>query len=311
MKLSPSASGLKGMRSRPAKASGFTAKMITSMIARAKLNLALHVTGQKPESGLQAGYHTLHSLVAFANFGDEVCVARSEQDRLTVNGPFSAEVPALSGNTLGRALAMVRGWGKDALASGPVSINLTKNVPVASGIGGGSADAAALIALLTEGRVLNAPQSADVLTLGADVPMCLDGRSAVIAGIGEEIAPVALPDSAVVLVNPGAAVETPSVFRVLSEKTNPQLPRWSEPGNFSALIDYLQKTRNDLMNPAISIVPAIQECLDALSGAPFSRMSGSGATCFALCATAEEAEHLAAETHNAHPDWWVQVGFLS
>lgn len=257
------------------------------------------------------GYHTLHSLVAFADFGDEVFVAPSDKDRLTVDGPFSARVPALGENTLGKALAMVRGWGKDASANGPVSIDLTKNMPVASGIGGGSADAAALIALLTEGRVLSVSQAADVLTLGADVPMCLDGRSAMISGIGEEISPVALPNGALVLVNPGVAVETPSVFRALSEKTNLPLPRWSEPGNFPALIDYLQKTRNDLMNPAISIVPAIQACLDALSGAPFSRMSGSGATCFALCATAEEAEDLAVKTQNAHPDWWVRAGFLS
>lgn len=300
------ASGLKGMKSPFA-----NAVMITSMMARAKLNLALHVTGQQPDGTPQAGYHTLHTLVAFANFGDEVRVAQSNADELTVDGPFASGVPALEQNTLGKALAMVRGWGKDSRASRPISIKLTKNLPVASGIGGGSADAAALIALLTENRALSTNQTSDVLALGADVPMCLNAQSAMISGIGEEITPVAMPACALVLVNPGIAVETPSVFRALSEKANPPLPDWSEPTDFDGLIGYLEATRNDLMDPAISIATVIQDCLDALSGAPFTRMSGSGATCFALCATVTEAKKLAAETQEAHPDWWVRAGKLS
>lgn len=281
------------------------------MIARAKLNLALHVTGQRAGDGPQAGYHTLHSLVAFADFGDAIRVTPFDQDHLIVDGPFAAGVPALGENTLGKALAMVRGWGEDALAAGPVSICLTKNLPVASGIGGGSADAAALIALLSEGRTLGADEAVDVLKLGADVPMCLNGRSAIISGIGEEITPVALPDCALVLVNPGVAVETPDVFRRLSEKTNPALPDSPQLTDFAALVSYLKGTRNDLMQPAISLTPQIQRCLDTLSSAPFSRMSGSGATCFALCQTLDEAEKLAAETQKTHPDWWVRAGNLA
>lgn len=285
--------------------------MAMSMMARAKLNLALHVTGQRADGTAQAGYHTLHSLVAFADFGDEVRVKHSGADKLTVDGPFSLGVPALDQNTLGAALAMVRGWGKDQMAMGQVSIGLTKNLPVASGIGGGSADAAALIALLTQGRALSATEAGDVLALGADVPMCLAGRSAIISGIGEEITLVELPGCALVLVNPGVSVETPSVFRALAEKTNPPLPTWSAPKDFRGLIAYLNATRNDLMIPAISIAPDISRCLEALSTAQFSRMSGSGATCFALLETYEEAEKLAAETQKAHPDWWVRASNLS
>lgn len=274
-------------------------------MARAKLNLALHVTGQRPD-----GYHTLHSLVAFADFGDEVCVSPANQDELTVDGPFAKAVPRLEHNSLGKALALVRGWGKDQLPLGPVAIKLTKNLPVASGIGGGSADAAALIALLTDGRPLNADEAVDVLSLGADVPMCLNARSAMISGIGEEITPVDLPACSVVLVNPGVAVETPKVFRALSEKTNPPLPDWSAPKSFCDLVEYLETTRNDLMEPAINLAPEISQCLKTLSSAPFSRMSGSGATCFALCETDGDATKLAAKTQNAHPDWWVRATSL-
>lgn len=284
---------------------------MSSISARAKLNLALHVTGQKPAGAPQAGYHTLHSLVAFADFGDEVSVAPSDQDQLTVDGPFAAGVPALSKNTLGKALAMVRDWSEDVLAAEPVSISLTKNLPVASGIGGGSADAAALIALLTKGRALGTDEAADVLKLGADVPMCLNGRSAIISGIGEEIMPIALPKCALVLVNPGVAMETPDVFRMLSKKTNPALPDLPKLTDLASLVSYLEGTRNDLMQPAISLAPVIQQCLDSLSGAPFSRMSGSGATCFALLETPEEAEKVAAEAQKTHPDWWVREGLLS
>jgi 4-diphosphocytidyl-2-C-methyl-D-erythritol kinase len=280
--------------------------MTSGRKAQAKLNLALHVTGQRDD-----GYHTLHSLVAFANFGDDLRVQPSNHDSLSVRGPFAAGVPPLEQNILGKALAMVRGWGEDDLASGPVAIELTKNLPVASGIGGGSADAAALIALLTTDRALSPSQTADILTLGADVPMCLAGRPAIVSGIGETIMPVDLPRCALVLVNPGLAVETPSVFRALTSKANSALPDWTEAVSYDQLIAYLKTTRNDLMTPAVSIVPIIETCLSALSAAPFTRMSGSGATCFALLQTLEEAKKLAAETQNAHPDWWVRAAYLS
>ena len=277
-----------------------------SMLARAKLNLSLHVTGQRAD-----GYHLLSSLVAFADVGDEVRIEPAPKDTLTVDGPFADAVPPLIDNILGKALAMIRGWNLDVLAQNSVSIHLTKTMPVASGIGGGSADAAALVALLTTGRPLSDAEMADCLSLGADVPMCLTGRSAIVGGIGEENRPVALPETHVVLVNPGAGVSTPAVFKALPNKTNAPLPPWVEPRDFAELVTYLKATRNDLMEPAVTLVPDIQNCLEALASAPFARMSGSGATCFALLETASGAENLAAQIQSAHPDWWVQAGRLS
>lgn len=273
------------------------------MLARAKLNLALHITGQRSD-----GYHLLHSLVAFADVGDEVIINPSDTDSLTVDGPFAAGVPPLSNNTLGDALVLVRGWGE---AGDPVEIHLTKNLPIASGIGGGSADAAALITLLTKGRVLSDQEMADCLALGADVPMCLAVTPAIIGGIGEDNRPVSLPSAHVVLANPGIGVSTPAVFKALDQKTNPPMPDWPEPQSFGDLISYLRSTRNDLMAPAINIAPAVEACLDALAGAPFARMSGSGATCFALFDNADVAEELATRIQAAHPDWWVKTGALT
>ena len=277
------------------------------MLAPAKLNLALHVTGQLT-GGPQAGYHLLHSLVAFADVGDEVRAQPASSDSLNVDGPFAASVPPLDQNSLGAALAMVRCWGKDALALGPVAITLSKNLPIASGIGGGSADAAALITLLTDGRQLSRAERADCLKLGADVPMCLAGTSAFIGGIGEVSTPVALPAAALVLVNPGVPVATPDVFRALTTKTNAALSAWTAPESFADLVAYLRTTRNDLRTPATALQPVIGDVLAALATAPFAQMSGSGATCFALLETPAEAQVLASQMQNAHPDWWVRAG---
>jgi 4-diphosphocytidyl-2-C-methyl-D-erythritol kinase len=272
------------------------------MLAPAKLNLALHVTGQRPD-----GYHLLHSLVAFADVGDDVTLLASDTDQLIVDGPFADGVPPLAENTLGAALALVRSWGE---ARDPVHIHLTKNLPIASGIGGGSADAAALIGLLTSGRDLSADELTDCLALGADVPMCLAGHSAIVGGIGEDNTPVSLPSAHVVLVNPRVAVSTPAVFKTLREKANPPMTNWPAPKSFSDLLAHLKTTRNDLMVPAITVASQIEQCLEALSNAPFARMSGSGATCFALVETQANAERLAARVQTTHPDWWVTSGAL-
>ncbi len=273
------------------------------MLAPAKLNLALHVTGLRPD-----GYHLLHSLVAFADIGDEISVSPGDTDRLTIDGLFADGVPPLAENTLGAALALVRNWGE---AHDPVHIHLTKNLPVASGIGGGSADAAALIRLLTSGRDLLANELPDSLTLGADVPMCLAGHPAIVGGIGEKSQPVTLPAVHIVLVNPGIAVSTPEVFKALTQKTNAPMPDWRYPVTFADLVTYLEATRNDLMAPAIGLAPKVSDCLDALAEAPFARMSGSGATCFALLETRGAAEELATQTQDAHPDWWVTSGAIT
>lgn len=272
------------------------------MLARAKINLALHIAGQRAD-----GYHTLHSLVAFADVGDDVSVKPAETDRLTVSGPFKSAVPPLEDNGLLMALKCARGWRVDAAASGPLALHLTKNLPVASGIGGGSADMAALIRLLTGGRALTDRERDHLLALGADVPMCLAEKAAIIGGVGEEIEPVSLPPTPCVLVNPGVAVSTPAVFKALTSRNNPPLPNWPAPDSFSGLVDYLAATRNDLMDAAIVLAPQVSECLSALADAPFARMSGSGATCFALMENERDAAQLAADVHKARPGWWAQA----
>lgn len=274
--------------------------------ARAKLNLALHVVGQRDD-----GYHLLESLVAFADVADEIMVEPSaEADAFTVDGPFATHVPGLASNSLGAALATVRRWKVDALAASPLHIRLTKNLPVAAGIGGGSADAAALITLLTKQRVLSQQERADCMALGADVPMCLQGQSALVDGVGDVRQTLTLPAAHVVLANPLTAVSTPAVFKALDQKTNPPLPNWPAPTTFDALVRWLDVTRNDLKPPALKIAPQIAACLNALREAPFAQMSGSGATCFALLPDQATAEDLAATTKNAHPDWWVRAGRL-
>ncbi|MEM1284613.1 MAG: 4-(cytidine 5'-diphospho)-2-C-methyl-D-erythritol kinase [Pseudomonadota bacterium] len=272
------------------------------MLARAKINLALHVTGQRAD-----GYHTLHSLVAFADIGDEVFVEPADTDQLVAAGPFASAVPPLEDNGLAKALACVRRWGVDAAASKPLALHLAKNLPVASGIGGGSADMAALVRLLTGGRALTDSERNDLLALGADVPMCFAEQAAIISGIGEVIEPIKVPPTPCVLVNPGVAVSTPAVFKALTSRSNPPLPTWSDPVGFDGLIGYLTTTRNDLMDAAISLAPEITECLSALAESPFARMSGSGATCFALMESDSDAAQLASDVQKARPDWWVQA----
>ncbi len=277
--------------------------------APAKLNLALHVTGQRAD-----GYHLLDMLVAFTAEGDELRVTPAAQDRLVVDGPFA---PALSGhaNSLDAALALARAEAAAAGAPiGPLDILLTKNLPVAAGIGGGSADAAALLSALA--RHLP-PHAASALArrsveLGADVPMCLAGVPSMARGIGEVLSPLpAFPRVPVVLMNPGHPVSTPQVFRHLEDRNQPPLPLPPPQGfsDFAALLGYLRAARNDLQPAASALLPAIADGLAALDrhGAALSRMSGSGATVFGLFVDDGGAEAAAAALARALPGWWVRA----
>jgi 4-diphosphocytidyl-2-C-methyl-D-erythritol kinase len=277
--------------------------------ASAKINLALHVTGQRAD-----GYHTLSSLVAFAEAGDTLSVAAADSDRFELSGPFAAALAACpaADNIVLKALAAARGLAARAGHDvGPLAIHLSKRLPVASGIGGGSADAAALLRLFTEAMpALAVELRAAGLRLGADVPMCLDGVPAVVEGIGEHSQPLArFPAIDCLLINPGVSVSTPDVFRRLQERTNPPLPAVPAEGfsTLAELVDYLRKTRNDLQGPAVALAPSIALVAGALetAGAQFTRMSGSGATVFGLFDSADEAKAAAAEIGTAHPDWWV------
>ena len=274
--------------------------MTAEVFAPAKINLALHVTGQRED-----GYHLLDSLVVFAGIGDRISVAPSDRLSLTVTGPEGGGLEAGTDNLVLRA-ARSFGTGRGA------AITLDKRLPVASGIGGGSADAAATLKALASHWGLTVPGADTVLSLGADVPVCLAGHPARMSGIGEVIGRVPdLPDGiALLLVNPRVAVSTPEVFRALPEKNNPPLS--SLPDRFDtaqALAAWLSAQRNDLEAPARALEPVIGEVLAAIggTGSMIARMSGSGATCFGLFADTRSAEAAAMCLRASRPGWWVQA----
>ena len=275
----------------------------TVVLAPAKINLALHVTGRRAD-----GYHLLVSLVAFTRFGDRVTMSPSVEDRFELTGPFAAGLPADDSNLAVRALKAMRAeFGRHE----PVSISLEKNLPVASGVGGGSSDAAAVMrGLASLWRLPADPRRlARVgLGLGADVPMCLAARPLLARGIGDEITPVdGFPSLGIVLVNPGVAVSTAAVFAALASRDNGPLPPLPAHLDFHTLCNWLETTRNDLEAPARAIAPAINGALAALkkAGAHFVRMSGSGATCFGLFESGNLAKRAASEIRKRKPDWFV------
>lgn len=262
--------------------------------APAKVNLWLRVTGRRAD-----GYHTLDSLVVFAGVADTLRAEPADALSLTVDGPFAAALSDEPDNLVlraARALAPGRG----------ARLTLTKNLPVASGIGGGSADAAAALRALTRLWGLDAALARRVApTLGADVPVCLAGRPSIMRGIGNDLSPApALPPFGLLLVNPGVALETRAVFAARRGAFSaaiapPPLP------DAAALASVLRDAGNDLTQGAVGLCPAIAEvlaALDALPGTLVARMSGSGATCFAMFASPEAARAAACHLPGA---WWA------
>ena len=274
------------------------ARMAAEAFAPAKINLTLHVTGRRDD-----GYHLLDSLVVFADVGDRLTVAPAETLSLRVTGPRAAGVPTGADNLVlraARALAPDHG----------AAITLDKRLPAASGIGGGSADAAAAVRALAALWHLPPPDPATLIALGADVPVCLASRPARMSGLGEALAPCpALPPFHLVLANPGVAVSTPAVFRALARPENPPMPATLPPWpDAAALAAWLATMRNDLETPATALCPAIHGVLVALAARPgclLARMSGSGATCFGLFADPAAAAAAARALETAQPDWWV------
>ncbi|MDC9832439.1 4-(cytidine 5'-diphospho)-2-C-methyl-D-erythritol kinase [Rhizobium binxianense] len=275
--------------------------------ARAKINLALHVTGQRAD-----GYHLLDMLVTFADCGDRLGFLPSQADTFTLSGRFGETLAGDGGtNLVLRARDLLR-EAVGALAF-PVHIHLQKNLPIASGIGGGSADAAATLRGLMRLWGMSLPASALgnlSLKLGADVPMCLESRPLIARGIGEKIEAVPdLPAFAMVLANPLKGVSTPEVFRRLAAKNNPALNLAS---NLAGTADWLAAigiARNDLEPPARELVPEISAISAMLQarGALLTRMSGSGATCFGIFATMAAAQEAVAALHGERPDWYFQA----
>lgn len=278
--------------------------MITEHAA-AKINLALHVTGQRDD-----GYHILDSLVVFTAFGDVVTCAPSDQDQFTMDGPLAHNVPLGGENSMVQARDFLRLTFPQHQCP-PVALHLTKTLPSAAGIGGGSADAAATLRALS--RHWQLPLEAldyGVLAarLGADVPMCLVQKPLIASGIGEQIDVLAAPLSALplVLINGGDAISTPSIFRALSHKDNGALPPMPLITERQHLVGYLKTTRNDLLAPAMALSAGIDQSLKALDneGALLSQMSGSGATCFGVFASLAAAEQAAHAIQHAHPAWF-------
>ncbi|MBT8460703.1 MAG: 4-(cytidine 5'-diphospho)-2-C-methyl-D-erythritol kinase [Boseongicola sp.] len=282
------------------------------VFAPAKINLTLHITGQRDD-----GYHLLDSLVTFATVGDQLYLTEAGVFSLTVEGPEAEGVPADMDNLALKA-AHFAGAGREA------AMTLTKNLPSSSGIGGGSADAAAawrgMLMLGEDGdtQVDTQFQMPDIMfetqvhalsTLGADVPMCVASRPLRARGIGEKITFHSLPPLFAVLVNPRVPVSTPEVFKRLASKSNMAMPE-SLPDfeNAAAMIEWLKTQRNDLEAPAIENAPVIGEVLARLgdlANLGLARMSGSGATCFALFDNETDAKVAARELYAERPDWWV------
>ena len=288
---------------------GPAAEAAVSAFARAKINLYLHVLGRRAD-----GYHDLDSLVVFAGTGDRIEAAPAGDLSLTVTGPFAAAVPVGEDNLVlraARALAAATG-----VAAG-AAIRLDKHLPAASGMGGGSADAAATIRTLSRlWRVELSKQAAMglALGLGADVPICLAGRPAYLGGIGEAIEPAPmLPPAWLILANPLQAASTPRVFAA-RQGAYSQAGRFADaPADAGDLARLLAGRRNDLTAAATSLVPAVGSVIAALQrlpGALIARMSGSGATAFALFAEAEAARQAARRLAAEQPNWWVAAAPL-
>lgn len=270
--------------------------------AAAKVNLALHVTGRRAD-----GYHLIETLAVFCSLGDVVTVGDTDEDRFEMSGPFAAGLKSTDNLVIVARDAVRRACG----ISRPVSISLKKNLPVAAGIGGGSADAAATLRALKRLWRLDAGEIAKIAPeLGADVAMCLESRPLLASGIGETIVPlVGFPALDLVLVNPLVPVSTPSVFAALSEKANPPLPPLPCLSSPKDVLEHLGGTRNDLESPARSIEPAVGEVLSTLRAteALLVRMSGSGATGFGVFADPDAARDAEARLQRAHPDWYVRA----
>jgi 4-diphosphocytidyl-2-C-methyl-D-erythritol kinase len=282
--------------------------MAVAALAPAKVNLYLHVTGRRDD-----GYHLVDSLVAFVDIGDRLWAEPATSLSLTVDGPEAANLAAAGDDNL--VLRAARLLADRAGVSASAALHLDKHLPVAAGIGGGSSDAAAaLLALKRLWRISLADEALYALgaRLGADIPACLYGRAVWVGGIGERLEPAGpLPEAGILFVNPRRALPTAAVF---AARRGPfgHVGRFAPmPCKASALACALMPCRNDLSEAAIGLVPEIAAVLARLGRLPgclLARMSGSGATCFALFANRAGAEEARAVVAAAEPRWWCAAG---
>ena len=277
-----------------------------SELAPAKINLSIKVMGRRPD-----GFHEIQSLVVFADCGEKLVGEMANELRLDVTGPFAGSLAGEQHNLVTRAATLL---GEHLGLALDAHLTLEKHLPVASGMGGGSADAAAALRLLGRlyGRTVEHHELAALaLCLGADVPVCLEPAPAFMWGKGELIKRLAdVPDFWMLLVNPGVAVSTGDVFRLLNAQetveteVSPPLPHWND---LDALVEWLAAQGNDLEGPARRIAPVIGDVIEAIAetdGCRLARMSGSGATCFGIYGDEKSAREAEAAIKAAHPDWW-------
>ncbi|RDV02320.1 4-(cytidine 5'-diphospho)-2-C-methyl-D-erythritol kinase [Undibacter mobilis] len=280
--------------------------------ARAKINLTLRITGRRAD-----GYHELESLVAFAGIADTLTLEPAGHTSLDIAGPFADVIGAAGDNLILKAFRALA-----ALVPGLKGgrFHLDKHIPVAGGVGGGSADAAAALRLLARHNGMSfddARLMTAALQTGADVPVCFVSRACVMTGVGERLSPpLRLPQLPALLVNPRVGVATRDVFAALARAGLPKDRRTlgDIPHEAGALIDYLRGHGNDLTASAIACAPVIGEVLDALAALPgvtLARMSGSGGTCFALFATESEATTAESSLAVRRPDWWAAATVLN
>jgi 4-diphosphocytidyl-2-C-methyl-D-erythritol kinase len=280
--------------------------------APAKVNLYLHLTGRRAD-----GYHLLDSLVAFADIGDRVVARPAPALSLEVTGPEAAGLNGGGdGNLVLRAARLLAGHA--GLGTAGAALGLVKNLPVASGLGGGSSDAAAALRVLCAlWRLIIDESTLRALgaQLGADVPVCIHGRPAWVGGIGERIAPAPdLPDAGIVLASPRRPLPTAAVFNARAGAFRGAVERFAPmPSDAAGLARALASRQNDLTEAAIGLVPEIGQVLTALTrlpGALIARMSGSGAACFALFADRAAAARAQTALAAAKPGWWCAAGGL-
>jgi 4-diphosphocytidyl-2-C-methyl-D-erythritol kinase len=281
--------------------------MLVSEQAHAKINLALHITGRRAD-----GYHELDSIVAFAAVADVLTMAPADSLALDITGPFAGDLPRDGTNSVLSAWHLLDGFlTQTGAALAPVKFALEKNLPVASGLGGGSADAAAALRGLIRLFGLSVSEqdlNGLALQLGADVPVCLRRESSRMRGIGEIIEPIGLDiPSGIVLVNPRIPAPTSTVFESLN------LQRGQSFGAPIGNVYDIESWRNDLTAPAVTLVPEIADVIGSLIFQPdiaCARMSGSGATCFGLFESLEDAQIAADAIAEKHPNWWVAATAL-
>lgn len=273
--------------------------------APAKINLFLHLTGRRAD-----GYHLIDSVFVFTDFGDRLTVGPSDRLELVSGGPMATVLGEAGGENI--VLRAARRLAQEAGIGPRARIELEKRIPVAAGLGGGSADAAAALVALDRLWRLDTPRealAALALDLGADVPACLAGQACHVRGIGELLSPLGgVPAWGVLLVNPRRAVPTPRVFQGFRDSRQAFRAPLDDVADWRDLDWLAAATGNDLEAPALAIEPAIGEvvaALRALPGCRLARMSGSGATCFALFEDRAAARHARALLERAHPAWWA------